>query len=594
MKSRSTLILFISILLLGAFIWVQETVRAKNSGKKMEQVRLFNLDVTTLISIEFRYTNSVVQCRKENGVWMAGDRDGNMGRADVALIQRMVSGLNSMGKGTTITSKNLEIRGFDSSEYGFAQPTIEITAVDNQGGHNWMVGRETPLGDMVYAKNIESDEIYTISDKLLIIAPSSHDHLRDRVLFPGESVGVRRIEIRGSAGFVQLLKDPQSDWTIQQPVAAKADQQEVEGFLENLYGFRVENFIADNVSDFSVYGLQEAAHQISMESGDGASRMLVVGDAVPDRSGFVYARRADDTSVFTLSSDVLQLLNLPAERFREARVLPLPLAEISSIQILKGDEQVLLELDDSNQWNLSSPVVWEADRKSIADLIILWGSAVITEFNIVTNNLPLEWTFEFASKETATINRIDVFSSNGKMDGLLIRRDDDPTFYQINLPVMPPDLIDPLRYKSRQIWQLDQAGINKITLVKEDQSSQVIERQEDQSFALTGAHGNLELNEEACAQLLQQLELVETAEYITYNPRDLEIYGLTNPAFELQVGLSNSNKLGRVLLIGRETPKGFYSMIKGRDVVFYLDKLLVNNLSANLVSEQVSPVLLSE
>ncbi len=585
MKGRSTLILLLSIVLLGAFIWIQESWRAKHPAKQLERIRLFNLDASTLMSIEFRHTNGVVRCVKENGIWMAGDQEGNMGRADVALIQRMVSGLNSMGKGTTITSKHLEIRGLDAAEYGFSQPQIEIIAVDNQGRHVWMVGRKTPLGDMVYAKNTVTEDIYTISDKLLVVVPSTHDHLRDRVLFPGDSAGVRRIEIRGSAGFVQIVKDPQMGWRIQQPVSAQADSNEVEGFIGKLYSFHVENFIADNVSDFSVYGLQGETRQISIGSGDGTSGMLVIGDDVPDVSGFVYARRADDTSVFTLPAAVLQLLNVPSDRFRDANVLTVPLPMVSSIQITHGEEQLSLAVNNSNDWMINSPVVWNANSRAVADLVILWGSAVITEYNVVTNNLPAEWVFKIGSADAGLTNRIEVLPVNGGKDGLFIRRDDDPTLYQINLPAIPDSLIDPLVYKDRKIWQMEQDGINKISLLKNGSSRQIVERQENRSFMMVETNGNVQVNDVACGKLLDQLENVVTSGYITYNPRDLEIYGLNQPLFELHVGLSDSNKLGRVLLVGRETADGFYSMVKGRDVIFYLDKSLVDALSVNLAQE---------
>ena len=54
---------------------------------------------------------------------------------------------------------------------------------------------------------------------------------------------------------------------------------------------------------------------------------------------------------------------------------------------------------------------------------------------------------------------------------------------------------------------------------------------------------------------------------------------------ELHLGLEGTNQLGRVLLVGRETPDGFYSMVKGRDVIFFLDKPSVTALTADLIIE---------
>jgi hypothetical protein len=584
MKGRSTLYLLISIIVLGAFIWFQESWRARNPSELIRRIRLFDLDADSLVSLEFKLTNTVVRFAKENGAWMAGNPESGMGRADVALIQRMISGLNTMGKGTTITRKHLEIRGLQPAEYGFDQPTVEISAIDNRGEHRWMVGRNTALGEMVYVKEGDIDDIYTVSAKLLKIIPTSPDHLRDRLLFPGKAASVRRVEIRGSAGFVQLIKDPQSGWRIQQPVSAAADPNEVEDFIEKLFRLRIEDFEADNVSDFSVYGLQGETRQISLGSGDGTSRMLVVGDDVPGRPGFVYVRRADDTSVFTLSADVLKLLNVPAKRFRDAKVVDLPLGDITSISLKRGAEHLHLELDVSNGWKTTSPVVWDDDPAAVTRLAQTWVEAVAIDFDVATNGAAAEWELEFGSSTLGKTNRIEVLPSDGKKDGLLVRRGDDPALYQINLTAVPPLSIDPLTYKDSRVWDLDRDGISKISVQKAGQPRQVVERLDDRTFALAETNGNVQVDQEAFGRLLGQLANVRAEGYVAYNPRDLEIYGLSSPALELHVGLSATNELGRVLLVGHETPEGFYSMVKGRDVVFFLGRPVVEILSANLVA----------
>lgn len=582
MKNRSTLILLITIVCLGAFIWIQESWNARMVVKAAREIRLFDLDADSLEFIEYNVSNKVVRCVKENGVWMTGDDKGNKGRADLALIQRMIAGLNSMGKGTTITQQHLDMRGFDEAQYGFEPPSVTITAKDNNGKHEWFVGRKTPLGGMVYAMQAESEEIYTVQDKLLLIIPVSPDWLRDRVLFPGETAGLRRIEIRGPAGFVQLVKEPATGWRIQQPVSTPADTKEVDDFIEKLYLFRIEGFVADNVLDFSIYGLQGESRQISVGSGDGSSRMLIVGDDVPDRPGYVYARRADDTSVYTVSADILPLLNMPSERFRDASILSVVPEAVSYVALTKESEELSLVKHETDGWAVTSPVVWEADAKAVEDLVVFWSAAVITEYNVETNTAPAEWVFEIGSAESGTTNRIEVLPRQGE-DGLFVRLGDDPTLYQINIPRIPDSVIDPLLYKDRNVWNIEKGAVRKVSVVKSGDRKQIVERYESEDFIPSGTNGSVRVNNEVFNKILGQLEVIRASEYITYNPADLDQFGLSSPLIELYVGLSNSNELGRVLLVGHETPKGFYSMVKGRDVVFYLDKAQVEVLSADFL-----------
>jgi hypothetical protein len=202
MKGRSSFVLLATVVVLGIFILAQHTWRSKVPSKELRRVTLFDLDIDTLVSLEFQRTNLVVKCVKENGAWMTGGSGQGLGRADLALVHGMVRGLNSFGKGTTITAGQLKVRGFDDSEYGFAPPSLRIVAVDNRGRHVWLLGRTGSLGDMIYVKEEGGKEIFTVSQALRNFIPTESDQLRDRVAFSVDLAGSRHLEIRGPGGFM--------------------------------------------------------------------------------------------------------------------------------------------------------------------------------------------------------------------------------------------------------------------------------------------------------------------------------------------------------------------------------------------------------
>jgi len=588
MKGRTTLVLLICIVVLGTFIWVQESWRAKVPSREYRKVKLFDLDGDMLVSMRFTYTNSVVECVKENGIWMAGGAENGRGRADVAMVQRLIAGLNSMGKGTTITAEHLSMRGLDPAEYGFLNPVVEIRVDDNHGRHIWQVGRHTPLGDMVYVRQEGREEIHTVPDLLLELLPADAAVLRDRTVFTGEMAGVRRIEVRGDGGFVQLMKDVKTGWMLQQPVVATADATEVEKYLEELYRLRAEDFVADNVSDFSIYGLQGESHQISVGGADESSRMLVLGDEMTDRPGYVFARRADDTSVFVLKADVLDLLQVDAEDFRDASVLLMDPAEITSVSIVHEKQRLELVNDPAKGWLIRKPVVWQADVRRVEELLAGWVNSVVIDFDLVTADEP-EWTFAFGSSGLQRTNMVEVLSSRGRKDGLLIRRDDKKHVCRINRTELPKAIIDPLFYKSRLVWTIEPHSIRRLSVEKDGAGREVLERLPNGSFiAAETTNSLLRVNDETVDQLVNKLATVVSREYVAYNPRDLSIYGLDRPGLTVQLSFSGTNQLGSILLVGRETVDGYFSMVKGRDVVFVLDKAFVEAASAGLFVGQES------
>lgn len=588
MKGRTTLKLLITIVLLGLFIAGQEMWRARVPAKEFRRVRLFELDAESLVSLQFKYTNTVVECVKENGVWMTGDAERGFGRADVALLYRMVAGLNAMGKGTVITEKHLKLRGFNAGEYGFDQPALEIVALDEQGRHLWQVGRRTPLGDMVYVKEGDGAEIYTVLDKILEIAPVEPDHLRDRTVFIGEAPAVRRVEVRGPEGFVQMIKGPEGQWHIQQPESAAADEQAVDNYIEALYRLRAETFVAEKVSDFSFYGLKGDARLISLGGAGDASSMVVIGDEIPDRPGFVYARRADDTSVFALKSDVLQLLSVTSERFRDADLLTVEKDKITSVSVQYDGEHLDLQKDDTGQWQIKRPVAWKAGNAEVEELLQVWDHAVITEFDRSGRTLSAEWIFEFGSREMGKTNRIEVLPTGGSLVGLLVRRDGAGKVHRINLPMVADSMVQPLHFKDPEVWRIDPASVVRVELRGTARPAQKIERQEDGSYLLEDESGSRPAEPTVWAELLRRIEAMRTLEYVVYNPSDLAAYGLEQPELELHVGLDGTGELGRVLLVGRQVQQGYYAMVKGRDVVFFLESDLVEPLKVDLNPQQES------
>jgi len=188
-----------------------------------------------------------------------------------------------------------------------------------------------------------------------------------------------------------------------------------------------------------------------------------------------------------------------------------------------------------------------------------------------------------SGRKPGTLNWIEILPNGDRQDGLLIRINQNPSVCQINLPLVPGSIINPLVYKDRRVWTLARKDITKLVLQRASQEKQVVERGPDGSFVAVENNGNAQIDALAVERMINRLCNLRAAEYLAYNPRDLDAYGLSHPTAELYVGLADANELGRVLLVGRESTEGFYSMVKGRDVVFYLDKPTVESLTVDLV-----------
>ena len=247
MKFRTTLFLFIAVILLGRLHLVVRP-EAESTREREEQARKAMRIVADRISyLQIQTTNVLVECAEEDGKWMLVQpvRD----RADSAAIDRVLSGLQNLSRGEVITASERKSRNLQLSDYGFDLPRAKITLGDNLRRRTILVGRTALLGGSVYIKDESLDDMIATDTNLLQFIPQAAADLRDRVLFHGAPEQVQRLDIRSGNGFFQMAKGEQGQWALQQPISARASPMAVQEILAELFDLRIEQFVAESKSD---------------------------------------------------------------------------------------------------------------------------------------------------------------------------------------------------------------------------------------------------------------------------------------------------------------------------------------------------------
>ncbi|MBN2684030.1 MAG: DUF4340 domain-containing protein [Pontiellaceae bacterium] len=591
MKDRTIQVLLITIVALGVLIGLLEFRSYRALKQRYQQSIVFDLDASKLNALYFSGTDFAVNCEKKNGEWLAGTPELGLGRADEEIVTGMINALNSLRRGMTLSVKQMKSHGRSMSSYGFDSPLMTIEAVGAEGRRKWIVGSKTVDNKEVYIREAGRDkEIFTVSSRLLDYVPLRVEDLRSRTPFPWVPSEVQKVELRRTSGFVQVVKNSDGVWKIKQPMEVIADPGEFGYFVNQLCQLRIESFEAENVADLSAFGLQdEGSRQISLTGSDGTTRTLVVGDAVSGRAGFVYAYRKDNTSVFTMRDDVLALLDKKVNQLRDARVVSIPVEDISGVSYSSNNRMVELAKTETGQWEVLAPAPGVADPLKIRSLLLWWQQIVITDFETEINQDEPSNVIEFYSSSGET-NRVEVLPRlvNGSR---LVRLNEDSIAHSINLASINTVInsLNPLDYRSTKIFDIPKNGVNKISVKKTGALEQVVLLEEDGTFVAESANGGVQVVRPVVEQVLTMLSKLQTPEYITYNPSSLTPYGLDEPLMEVYIGLSDPEELGRVLLIGDERENGFCAMVKGQDIIFLVGKDVVRILSADLVKAVGTP-----
>lgn len=323
MNPRTTAILLVVALILGAFVYLFE-VRGSDVRREAEEQarRLFpgvaQEDVEWIALTTSDGTPARIE-RREDGWELV---EPVVFPADRFAIDGMASNL-----ATLVTEEEIE-DPVEAAEYGLDEAARSVRFAAAGAVHELALGRSTPVGANTYAITGDGDAIYTVQTYKAQSFDRALDDLRDKRILDFDTASIARIEARWPGGGVALErtaggdKEQSGTWRLTSPIEGRADDETVEDLLSDLSYLRAEGFVDEPLGDAEA-GLDAPAFEIVLTpetpEGEGepaaAPLRLAVG-ALRDGERLV---RAAHPSFFTIGADRLEDLprELIAYRFKQ-------------------------------------------------------------------------------------------------------------------------------------------------------------------------------------------------------------------------------------------------------------------------------------
>ena len=175
-------------------------------------------------------------------------------------------------------------------------------------------------------------------------------------VFDVEKDSIDRVEIRRSSeGEVVLEKDPGKGWRLVSPVAADADEEEVDLLLQNLATMRTERVVARASSvKLSEFGLEAPAIEVRFRAKDGGERSLAFGSDTPTPSN-QYARRDGGEDILVVASHLSLNFDKSGWDLRDKTVFPLETASEATRIELERPEGRLVLVKEGGLWFVAEP-----------------------------------------------------------------------------------------------------------------------------------------------------------------------------------------------------------------------------------------------
>lgn len=590
MNLRTTMLLLLVAVGLGSWIFFVERKGETTQQREEAARKALQIEQKHITGFTFTEgTNLTVTCAKQNDKWRLTTPVA--ARADAGAVDRLLGGLADMKRGEVITEQDRAQRKTKLADYGLETPRCAITVDFDGRKQTVLFGRTAPMGDAIYLKDAARSDVVATEAAVSNNFPTNVVALRDRALLTGSSYDVKRLDLRGDGRLIQLAKNERGDWQLQQPMVARADRAAVQGVLDAIFDWRVAAFVADGITDFTSYGLDENATKITVNAGDKTSeQVLLVGKSAGANTTQVFACTPPEKSVYAVNTDALAKISIKIDSLRDRRLFTLSSYDLAEVQLQQGEKKLGLKKDSQGEWTITQPWPAKADGARVQDFLTQVTGTKIEGFldQNAANPGALglanpAWRLTLLKSGATTATNVTAKMVSGEdLQTLLIsgqtrpngriavRLEHEATPFEIPAAVLTNLTVDPLVFRTRDILTLNPGDALKLAVVRSG-TTQIVARASSTNDFMIVAPVKGVADQGQIDNVLNTFCFLRAERLVAADEKDLGKFGLAQPALALTIFIKGDASQAKTVLMGAVTEGGRYAMVRGQDLVFVLD-----------------------
>src|SRR2546427_3661593 len=427
MNWRTTLILAVIALAGFAYFRFFEMKRPSTEEATRQAQNVVNFDRNKIDGIVIQNGDQKIEIRRRENKWRLETPFKD--QADGALVENLLSDLETWQKEGTIPAKEIETDKSKLTEYGLNNPKLKLKLLGRDKPPEILFGKDAALEGRMYVRFQNSKETFLATQSVKKDIDKKPEEFRDKKLTDLTTAQVRRIALKTPAGEMELEKKGEH-WDILKPLRARADHGKVGDLISQITSARIQQFVADDRGDLRPYGLAEPRGSITLydqeqkkdqkvELGESIKvfgredkgQTLQIGSVPEKEKDQTYVRFGLRGSVYTLPKKIEELLNTKPADLRDNHLVRIDTNILDRITIdVPGKGKTVLARKDGN-WIVATRNNAPADSAAVRRLIDTLQNERVTRFaEDVASNLPkyglekpqTQLTFSsFASENTA-------------------------------------------------------------------------------------------------------------------------------------------------------------------------------------------------
>jgi len=359
MRFRTTLLLLLVAVGLGAYVYFVEVPKATEEAQKKTLVEFKGDDAT---AVTLAYPDRTIELQKTDGTWrLLKPLDA---AADQTAVRNLVNAIADCE-----VKKDLDKPESNLAAYGLDKPMVTITVrLKDKELPAIEVGKNTPVGFSTYVTLASDKKIRLVNSAFRSGMDKQPKDLRDKTILTFNDKDVHQVSLQGDGKDILLTRKDDS-WRLERPADAPADAATMRTLLSGLRAMRAVDFPSDSAQDVASYGLNSPRLTIVLRMAKGnEEKTVLLGNATEKKD--VYLKLAGEPTVYTVSNWVFGDLNKSAKDFRDKTVLHFEPSAAQEIQIKRpGGSLVTLKQAPDQKWQVDKEPVSRALPTAISQYV---------------------------------------------------------------------------------------------------------------------------------------------------------------------------------------------------------------------------------
>ena len=350
---------------------------------------------------------------------------------------------------------------------------------------------------------------------------------------------------------ITIVKDADGVWQITTPFHAHADLAKVNTVLDDFVNKRVRQTF--DVTEYNQYGLDNPMITVQLwKDRDTSPRIFLVGKKGVNYS--VYVKEKSEQHIFIIESSALDDLAISTTDIRDRSVIKFNPDSITKIEYQKPEQFTCEKNGDA--WQMTHPISTNADSDDISYILTELQTILVSTFELDGENVQ-----ESLSKYGLDNPRIKLRMTNGNtIYGLAIGSEVSPSTDQQNkdkktvyvqslhqggIYTVTDDIFKLLNktafdLRDKRIVDFQRGDVTRFEIQHGKEKIEGIRLKKDQ-WEIQGKNSII-ADPQAVSDLIYGIDALEATSYITNPTKNLALYGLNNPSYNVQFTMRGNEK----------------------------------------------------